>query len=220
MSDDKIFSNTLSLTEEIAGVVRERILNGEYGIGERIKENQIAEELKVSRTPIREAFKQLEQEGLIELIPNRGCFALGFTKRDIEDIYAIRAAVEVLAVERAVSRITEEETAKLQEAFDLMEFYTDKCNSGKVMELNKVFHQNIYNASGSRFLAHILRSYQEYVEKTRKATVYCSKNLPVILEEHRRILEAIRLRDSKRAVELTSTHLLNSKIRAEQRLKL
>lgn len=220
MNERNKFSGTLSLTEEIASIIRERILNGQYGSGERIKENQIAEQLKVSRTPIREAFKQLEQEGLIELIPNRGCFALGFTKRDIEDIYAVRAAVEVLAVERAVNRITEEETARLQETFDLMEFYTNKGNSGKVMELNRTFHQDIYSASGSRFLAHILRSYQEYVEKTRKATVYCSKNLPVILEEHRKILNAIRSRDPELAVALTSEHLLNSKNRAEQRLKL
>jgi DNA-binding GntR family transcriptional regulator len=214
------FSNTFSLTEEIVKRIRERILNGEYGIGERIKENQIAEEFKVSRTPIREAFKQLENEGLIESIPNRGAFALGFTKRDIEDIYAVRAAVEVLAVERAANRITEKGIARLQESFDLMEFYTDKLNSGKVLELNKVFHQIIYDASGSRFLARILKSYQEYVEKTRKATVYRSTNLPIILEEHREILEAIRIKDPGKAVEITAKHLLNSKIRAEQRLKL
>ena len=76
----KEFSNSFSLTDEIADIVRERILKGEYEIGEKIKENQIATELRVSRTPIREAFKLLENEGLIDYIPNRGCFAKGFTK--------------------------------------------------------------------------------------------------------------------------------------------
>ena len=86
----KEFSNSFSLTDEIADVVRERILKGEYEIGEKIKENQIATELRVSRTPIREAFKILENEGLIDYVPNRGCFAKGFTKQDVEDIYAVR----------------------------------------------------------------------------------------------------------------------------------
>ena len=90
-------SNSLSLSVEVANVIKERILKGEYHIGEKLKENQIADELKVSRTPIREALKQLEKEGLIESVPNRGSFVLGLTKRDLEDIYAVRAAVEVLA---------------------------------------------------------------------------------------------------------------------------
>ena len=105
----KEFSNSFSLTDEIADIVRERILKGEYEIGEKIKENQIASELRVSRTPIREAFKLLENEGLIDYIPNRGCFAKGFTKQDVEDIYAVREALEEMAVRWAVARISENE---------------------------------------------------------------------------------------------------------------
>jgi DNA-binding GntR family transcriptional regulator len=214
------FPQAVSLTEEIENILRERILKGEYGIGERIKENQVANELKVSRTPIREAFKQLEKEGLIESVPNRGSFAMGLTKQDVQDIYAVRAAVEALAVEWAVDRIGEDEIFRLQDAFDRMEFYTRKQDSRKVMELNKTFHEIIYSASGSRFLAQILTAYQEYVEKTRKATVYCSDNLPIILQEHRQILLAIQERNKEKAVELISLHLFNSKNRAEHSLKL
>lgn len=213
-------SNSLPLSDEVANIIKERILKGEYPIGERLKENQIAEELKVSRTPIREALNQLGKEGLIESIPNRGSFVIGLTKRDIEDIYAVRAAVEVLAADWAVSRITDEELAGLREVFDLMEFFSEKQDSGKVLELNKEFHQIIYQASGSRFLSQILKSYQEYVEKTRKATVYCSENLPLILEEHREILEAISERNTGLAKERLAVHLSNSKVRAEQILKL
>ena len=213
-------SNSLSLSVEVANVIKERILKGEYHIGEKLKENQIADELKVSRTPIREALKQLEKEGLIESIPNRGSFVLGLTKRDLEGIYAVREAVEVLAVSWAVERITETELAGLREVFDLMDFYSKRQNSNKVMELNKEFHQIIYDASGSRFLSQLLKSYQEYVEETRKATVYCSKNLPVILEEHRNILEAVCERNAERAVERLSLHLQNSQKRAKESLKI
>lgn len=140
----KEFSNSFSLTDEIADIVRERILKGEYEIGEKIKENQIASELRVSRTPIREAFKLLENEGLIDYIPNRGCFAKGFTKQDVEDIYAVREALEEMAVRWAVARISENEIDEMEEQCDLMEFYTRKKDKKKVMEMNTSFHEVIY----------------------------------------------------------------------------
>lgn len=118
MAGSNNFSNAFSLTDEIADIIRDRILKGEYKIGEKIKENQIASELRVSRTPIREAFKLLENEGLIDYVPNRGCFAKGFTRRDIEDIYAVRKALEVLSVEWAVERITPQQIEELQEQSD------------------------------------------------------------------------------------------------------
>lgn len=213
------FLNAFSLTVEIANTIRDRILKGEYGIGERIKENQIAEELRVSRTPVREAIKQLETEGLVESIPNRGSFCLGFSKQDIEDIYAVRTAVEVLAVKWTVNKITEVEIKGLQEEYDLMEFYTKKKDGKRVMEINKRFHEIIYDASRSRFLIQILKSYQEYVQQTRKVTVYCDENLKAILDEHNEILQAIKERNENKAADKIFIHLLNSQIRAEVGMK-
>lgn len=212
---DNNFSNTFSLTDEIADIVRERILKGEYKIGEKIKENQIASELRVSRTPIREAFKQLENEGLIDYVPNRGCFAKGFTRQDIEDLYAVRKALEVLAVEWAVNRITPEQIEELQEQLDLMEFYTGKQDGKKVLEINSDFHSVIYNAAGSRFMAQVLRSYKEYIEQTRKALGCDQASLKEILSEHRMIFEMIKARDVEAAKASMSKHLDGSKRRAE-----
>lgn len=213
-TNSKNFSNSFSLTDEIADVVRERILKGEYEIGEKIKENQIATELKVSRTPIREAFKLLENEGLIDYIPNRGCFAKGFTKQDVDDIYAVREALEELAVRWSVARITEPELVALEEQVDLMEFYTKKKDKKKVLELNTSFHEVIYASARSRFLAQVLRSYKEYIEKTRKSIFYEQSYLEGILSEHRAIFEAIKDRDEERAVEAISKHLEASQERA------
>ena len=214
-TNSKNFSNSFSLTDEIADVVRERILKGEYEIGEKIKENQIASELKVSRTPIREAFKLLENEGLIDYIPNRGCFAKGFTKQDVDDIYAVREALEELAVRWAVERITPEEITALEEQVDLMEFYSKKKDKKKVLELNATFHDVIYASARSRFLAQVLRSYKEYIEKTRKSIFYEQSYLESILREHRAIFEAISERDAEKAVEAISKHLAASQDRAE-----
>ena len=211
----KEFSNSFSLTDEIADVVRERILKGEYEIGEKIKENQIATELRVSRTPIREALKILENEGLIDYVPNRGCFAKGFTKQDVEDIYAVREALEALAVNWAVDRITEKEIAALEEQCDLMEFYTKKKDRKKVLEMNSSFHDIIYASARSRFLAQVLRSYKEYIDKTRKSIFYEQSYLESILVEHRAILDAIKDRDKERAAAAMTKHLMSSQKRAE-----
>ena len=215
MTGGNNYSNVFSLTDEIADIIRDRILKGEYKIGEKIKETQIASELKVSRTPIREAFKQLENEGLIDYIPNRGCFAKGFTKQDIEDIYAVRKALEILCVEWAVSRITEEQIQNLQDQCDLMEFYTVRQDEKKVLEINTGFHDIIYNATGSRFMAQVLRSYKEYIDQTRKALYYEPDYLDEILEEHRSILTAIKNRDAEEGKSAMSRHLDGSKRRAE-----
>lgn len=215
MNGNHNFSNGFSLTDEIADIIRERILKGEYRIGEKIKENQIATELKVSRTPIREAFKQLETEGLIDYIPNRGCFAKGFTRQDIEDIYAVRKALEVLAVEWAVNRIDDEQLAELQRQSDLMEFYTTRKDSKRVLEINADFHDIIYNAAGSRFMAQVLRSYKEYIEQTRKVLYYEQDCLADILSEHKEILEAIKRRNVADAKAAMARHLEGSQKRAK-----
>lgn len=210
------FPASASLTDEIADIIRERILKGEYEIGEKIKEKQIAEELRVSRTPIRDAFKLLENEGLIDYIPNRGCFAKGFTKRDVEDIYTVRESLEELAVKWAVERISDEEIKALEEQCEMMEFYARKHDTKKVLELNAGFHDVIYASSRSRFLAQVLRSYKEYLDKTRKSIFYDQEYLEAILREHRTIFEAVRQRDKQRAVEAMKAHLTSSQERAEQ----
>lgn len=204
-----------SLTDSIAGVVRERILKGEYKIGEKIKETHVAEELSVSRTPIRKAFKQLEAEGLIEYVPNKGCYAKGFTRRDIEDIYAIRKALEELTTEWAVSRITDEEVAKLNAKCDKMQGYVDKGDSAHVLSVNKEFHEIIYEATGSRFMSQVLRSYKEYIEQTTRPIFYEKKFLQAIVDEHRAIVKGFEARDTEQAVAAMSAHMTNSMGRAE-----
>ena len=214
MSDKKL-PQFDSLTDNIAGIIRARILKGEYKIGEKIKETHVAEELRVSRTPIRKAFKQLEEEGLIEYVPNKGCFAKGFTKRDIEDVYAIRKVLEELTVEWAVKRITDEEVAKMAEKCEEMQGYVDQADSASVLASNKEFHEIIYRATGSRFMSQILRSYKEYIEQTTRPIFYEQKFLQQIVDEHRAIVDAFERRDTESAVAAMSRHMTNSMGRAE-----
>ena len=206
---------SISIADQIFEQLERDILTGRYPRGEVLSEMRLSTELGVSRTPIREAFKLLENEGLIDYIPNRGCFAKGFTKQDVDDIYAVREALEELAVRWAVARITEPELTALEEQVDLMEFYTKKKDKKRVLELNTSFHEVIYASARSRFLAQVLRSYKEYIEKTRKSIFYEQSYLEGILSEHRAIFEAIKDRDEERAVEAISKHLEASQDRAE-----
>lgn len=199
---------------DVQEVLKGRIIKGEYAIGEKLKEIKIAEELGTSRTPVRDAFKELEKEGLVECIPNKGCFAKGFTKRDIDDIYEVRKALEIMAVKWSVGRISEEEIKELHEQCDLMEFYAERKNVKKVLELNKDFHEIIYKSTGSRFMSQVLRSYKAYIEQTKKTLYYEEKYLMQILNEHRKILEYIEKKDVEGACNAISLHLENSKNRA------
>ena len=215
MQEDQKFNSSSSLTDEITGILRDRILKGEYAIGEKLKETKIAKELRVSRTPIREAFKELEEEGLIEYKKNRGCYARGFTHQDINDIYAVRKSLEGLAVEWAVERMTPEYLAQMQDQIDLMEFYTRRKDVGNALSLNTSFHDIIYNATGSRFMTQVLHSYKNYIDRTRKVMFYEQDYLEQVLEEHKKILEAMKTGDVEAAKAAMEDHLDRSKQRAE-----
>ncbi len=212
--------NNHSLSDMIFNALRDRILVGECPAGEKIQENDVADEFSVSRTPIREAFKQLEQEGLIENITNKGAYVLGFEKQDVEDLYEIRQAVEGVAIKWAIERISEDERIQLQEIYELMEFYTQKKDINKVMDINTRFHEAIYTATKSRFMTQILRAYQLYVEKTRQVGMYHESLLEETLKEHKSILDCFFTQDTKKGTQEIIEHLNNAKERAEKGMKI
>ncbi len=213
----QVITGESSLADEVAEILRNRILTGEYEMGEKLVENKIAKELKVSRTPVRDAFKQLVKEQLIEYIPNKGCFAKGFSQKDMSDIYAVRKAVEELAVIWAIENADDESLDGLREQLDLMNFYTEHGFCEKLLQANEVFHNMIYQMTGSRFIVQVLRSYQDYVHLARRSTLSKEENLPEIYKEHVRIYEAIRDRDKERAKAEIGEHLEGSARRAVER---
>ena len=207
----------VSLAEEITEVIRQRIINGGYAMGEKLVENRIATELKVSRTPVRDAFKQLAKEQLVEYIPNKGCFARGFSHKDMTDIYAVRKAVEQLAMTWVVENADDAGLEKLGMQLEMMEFYTVNNSYDKLLEANEEFHNMIYSMAGSRFIVQVLKSYQDYVHTARRLTLKKETDLPKIYEEHAAIYRALAERNANEAVRLVGEHLDNSCARAEER---
>ena len=145
-------SDKYSLTGRVFQRLRTDILVGKYGNNEEMKENTIATDLGVSRTPVREALRQLELEGLVKIIPNRGAFVNGITEKDIHDIYVIRSYLEGVSARWACENITEEALNELEEIIYLTDYHIQKKNAEQIVELDSKFHEAIYKASRNNFV--------------------------------------------------------------------
>ena len=211
------YQGNQSLADEVAEILRNRILHGEYEMGEKLTECRIASELKVSRTPIRDAFRQLEKEQLVEYIPNKGCFARGFSQEDMSDIYAVRRVIEELAVRRAIEHADDESIAQLKEQLELMRFCTEHVSYEKLLQANEDFHFMVYRMTHSRFIVQVLKTYQDYVHQARRETLKKDEDLPEIYEEHAAIYRAIEARDEEAAAQAAGYHLEQSARRAKKR---
>ncbi len=180
-----------SLTTKVYRHLRDDILEGKYHTGDLLIETKLANELAVSRTPIREALKQLELEDLVTSIPNRGVMVRGFSAQDIDDIFAIRQLLEGQAAYWAAERIDSHALSHLTETIELMELYTRKNDAEKLAKLDTEFHDIIFSACNSRTLKHILASLHQHLQSARRGTLLRTERPHKSLEEHRAIFEAI-----------------------------
>lgn len=199
-----------SLSSRVFHTIRENILSGKYATNEELKEKSIGEELGVSRTPVREALRQLELEGLVTIIPNKGAYVVGISQKDIHDIYEIRSRLEGLCARWAADQITKEQLDELEENIYLSDFHSSKGNSEQVVELDNKFQEILYNASGSKELRHVLLDFHHYVQRVRKITLAVTDRAVQSNEEHRKIVEALKKHDADQAEKLANEHMMNT----------
>lgn len=200
-----------SLSAKVFHKLRNKILAGEYSSGEEIKEKQVGEEFGVSRTPVREALRQLELEGLVNMIPNRGAFVIGVSTKDIQDIYEIRSRLEGLCARWAAAFITDEQLSELEENIYLCEFHGNKGNFEQVLELDNRFHETLYEASASKELIHVLKDYHQYVSRARRVTLADPDRVKASTKEHKLIVQALRDRDADLAEKYAHAHIQSTK---------
>lgn len=179
----------------------------------KLTEQAVCKRYNVSRTPVREALRQLEADGLIENIPNRGAYVTGLSKRDISDLFDLRALFEVQAVEWAIKRMGSEDIDSLAEVMEFMEFYTLKEDAAKVLSFNSRFHSLIYEGTGNRKLQRSLEVYQTYLKYSAPHRSYTESDLKTILEEHRAIYEAFESRNAAAGRKAMEYHMEQSKLR-------
>lgn len=206
----KTVNDNYSLRGRVFQKIREDILSGKYKEHEELKEVAIGEELGVSRTPVREAFRQLELEGLIQIIPNRGAYVTGITAKDVKDIYMIRSLLEGLCARMATEKITKEQLEEMEENIYLAEFHAGKGHMDQMAELDNRFHDILYEACDSKMLEHLLRDFHQYVLRVRQKTLSTNTRGRASNEEHRKIMEAIKAKDAGKAEQLANKHMINA----------
>ena len=200
-------SDKYSLRGRVFHKIRNDILNGRYKEHEELKEIRIGKELGVSRTPVREALRQLELEGLVQIIPNRGAFVTGIQENDVRDIYAIRALLEGLCARWATERITPEQLEAMEENVYLAEFHSGKGHMEQMAELDNQFHHILYDACNSKILEHSLIDYHDYVLRIRRKTLSTIERSTQSNKEHRGIMEAIKAGNADLAERLADEHM-------------
>lgn len=191
--------------------LRQSILEREIKPGERIVEKEYAEKFNISRTPIREALRKLEIEGLVEYIPRKGVVVKGFDENDIVEIYAIRKVLEILAIKSAIKNITDEELKKLKYLLAEMEKEDVNGNMERLFDVFQEFNEVMYKASKMPRLVDLINMLKDYLHQFRKITVSKRERKIEAISEHTAIVQAIIDKDEELVEKLVDLHLEKSK---------
>lgn len=201
----------LPLRDVVFNTLRQAILKGELKPGERLMEIALAERLGVSRTPIREAMRKLELEGLVVMIPRRGAQVANITEKDLNDVLEVRIALENMAIEKACKRMTEEELDKLWQAAREFEHTMAEGNLVRLAEADVVFHEIIYQASDNCRLIQVLNNLREQIYRYRVEYLKEEETRNVLVKEHEELYNAVKARDVERAQEISFEHIENQR---------
>lgn len=199
----------LPLRDVVFKTLRDAILRGKLKPGERLMELKLASELGVSRTPIREAIRMLEQEGLAITIPRKGAEVAKMTEKDMEDVLQIREALDALAVQIACDKMTEQQLSKL--SFEVKSFKRsiEANDLQRIISCDVEFHDIIYQSTNNPKLISLINSLREQMYRYRVEYLKDPKNYPVLSKEHEDIARALNERDKEKVTKLMSEHIRN-----------
>lgn len=200
---------TISLADQVFDHLEHDILSGKYQRGEILTELKLSAELGVSRTPVREALRRLEQEHIIEETA-KGSMVIGISEDDLRDIFDIRERLEGAAAYLAAVKRTDEQLAALREALELQEFYYKKSDAEQIKQMDNRFHELIYRLSGSMTFYDTLIPLHKKVQKYRRASVENHSRAEASVAEHRSVFEAIAAQDATAAEKYMTTHIHNA----------
>ncbi len=203
-------TNELPLVEKVYGELLKDILTGKITKGSRLTESKVCKLYEASRTPVREAFRRLEMDGIIETVPNKGAIVKGFSQQEVRDMLHLRNDCEVTCVKWAINRITESEEEELTDIFKYMEFYTKKNDIPKMIKINTAFHRIIYGAAHNKLLENTLISYQKYTDLCCPSNYFAPRYLEKVLEEHKKIYMAFTTKDVEAGTLAMRIHMDNS----------
>ncbi|MDO5422305.1 MAG: GntR family transcriptional regulator [Eubacteriales bacterium] len=201
----------LPLRDVVFNTLRQAILRGELQPGERLMEIQLAQRLGVSRTPVREAIRKLELEGLVLMIPRRGAVVAEITKQDLEDVLEVRAALEELAVKDACDHITEDQLQELKKAANEFKRTLEGTDLVACAQADINFHEIIYSATNNRRLVQMLNNLREQMYRYRMENLKDKRTHKTLVEEHDAIRRALKKHDKEKAGAAINIHIENQK---------
>ena len=211
MTDDfKVNMNEyLPLRDVVFNTLREAILKGELKPGERLMEIQLAKRLGVSRTPIREAIRKLELEGLVVMVPRKGAEVADITEKDLRDVLEVRKALEELVVQIACDRMTEEDFKELKKAHARFKTVIKKGDLKEVAEADVKFHDIIYMSTNNQRLIQILNNLREQMYRYRIEYLKDTQMHAALVQEHESIVECLESGDKENASRIMRSHIDN-----------
>lgn len=201
----------LPLRDVVFNTLRQAILTGELKPGERLMEIHLANRLGVSRTPIREAIRKLELEGLVTMIPRRGAEVAQITEKSMNDVLEVRRALDVLCVELACDRISDEELEELKNACSSFEQAVKTKDAKKIAQADVALHDIIVHATGNQRLIQLVNNLSEQMYRYRFEYIKDFNQHERLVEEHRIIYESIVKKDKETAAREAKTHIDNQK---------
>lgn len=199
----------LPLRDVVLNTLRQAILRGELKPGERLMEIQLANKLGVSRTPVREAIRKLELEGLVLTMPRKGAEVAQITEKNLRDVLEVRRALEELAVQLACLRMKGTDLENLRRAQERFEQILTSDDITAVAEADVAFHDVIYMATDNQRLIHLLNNLREQMYRYRVEYLKRKECHGRLLDEHSRLIRAIEQRDAQEATRLTCQHIDN-----------
>lgn len=199
----------LPLRDVVFQTLRQAILRGELEPGERLMEIHLADRLGVSRTPIREAIRKLELEGLVVMIPRRGAIVASITEKDLKDVLEVRRTLEIMAAEIACDRITPELLQDLAEAGEEFRELKDSEDYTSLAAADVKFHDVIYAATDNQRLISILNNLREQMYRYRVEYLKDEKNFPILIREHSQIVEGLTAKDKTMLTAAMHKHVMN-----------
>ena len=209
----------LPLRDVVFNTLRQAILKGELEPGERLMEIQLAERLGVSRTPIREAIRKLELEGLVLMIPRKGAEVARISEKSLRDVLEVRRSLEELAIELACQRMSDDDIAELEKA---QQAFCDATHHGDAMsmaESDERYHDIIYNGTGNTRLVQMLNNLREQMYRYRLEYIKDPSKRQIVIIEHDHILKAVKERHVAEARAAIREHIDNQEITIAQNIK-
>ena len=209
----------LPLRDVVFKTLRQAILKGELEPGERLMEIQLAERLGVSRTPIREAIRKLELEGLVLMIPRKGAEVAKISESNLRDVLEVRRSLEELAAELACQRMDAEALKDLEDA---QKAFIQAVESGETMtmaEADEPFHDVIYMGTGNTRLVQILNNLREQMYRYRVEYLKDERNYPTLMREHSEIVEGLMTKDKGRVTEAMHKHVKNQVVAVKEMIR-